>query len=150
MTDTTRGEPGHAGPPSQFPISGTPARGPSVPAATGRSLRAPCASKKGSSSVPDAGMRVQPDPTLKPGKTDMSNQDAHNENGAEQPRKIIAQQQERWTQITTQLQARIGAEVFSSWFGRMKLDCVGGGVALHTVPTAFLPHKTKKKKKKQQ
>ena len=68
----------------------------------------------------------------------MSSQDAHNENGAEQPRKIIAQQQERWTKITTQLQARIGAEVFSSWFGRMKLDCVGGGVALHTVPTAFL------------
>ena len=45
---------------------------------------------------------------------------------------------EKWLRVRRQLQARLGSEVFDSWFGRMKLETVAGGVALHTVPTAFL------------
>ncbi|MFZ1816005.1 MAG: chromosomal replication initiator protein DnaA [Rhizobiaceae bacterium] len=45
---------------------------------------------------------------------------------------------EHWTKVRTQLQARLGTEVFNSWFGRMKLESTTGGVALHSVPTAFL------------
>lgn len=43
-----------------------------------------------------------------------------------------------WQRIREQLQAKLGAEVFNSWFGRMKLEAVSGGVAVHSVPTAFL------------
>lgn len=46
--------------------------------------------------------------------------------------------EEQWQRLRTQLQARLGAEVFASWFGRLKLDEIGGGIAQHTVPTAFL------------
>lgn len=49
-----------------------------------------------------------------------------------------ARHEDSWDRIRTQLKARVGTEVFKSWFGRIKLDSVGGGVALHTVPTAFL------------
>ncbi|MBL8578024.1 MAG: chromosomal replication initiator protein DnaA [Mesorhizobium sp.] len=37
-----------------------------------------------------------------------------------------------------QLKARLGAEVYSSWFGRMKLDEASKGVVRLSVPTAFL------------
>jgi chromosomal replication initiator protein len=40
--------------------------------------------------------------------------------------------------VRAQLQAKLGTEVFNSWFGRVKLENVSGGVALHSVPTAFL------------
>ncbi|HSO47675.1 MAG TPA: chromosomal replication initiator protein DnaA [Rhizobiaceae bacterium] len=45
---------------------------------------------------------------------------------------------EQWLRIRAQLQARLGSEVFNSWFGRVKLESISGGVALHSVPTAFL------------
>ena len=40
--------------------------------------------------------------------------------------------------VKTQLKARIGAEVFSSWFARMKLAETSKGVVRLSVPTAFL------------
>lgn len=45
---------------------------------------------------------------------------------------------ESWVRIQEKLQAKLGKEVFDSWFGRLKLQGVSGGVALHSVPTAFL------------
>jgi len=46
--------------------------------------------------------------------------------------------QEAWLRVRQKLQAKVGSEVFNSWFGRMKMEDVSGGVALHSVPTAFL------------
>ncbi|MCU0789607.1 MAG: chromosomal replication initiator protein DnaA [Nitratireductor sp.] len=46
--------------------------------------------------------------------------------------------EEQWMRVRAQLQAKLGNEVFNSWFGRVKLESVSGGVALHSVPTAFL------------
>ena len=40
--------------------------------------------------------------------------------------------------VKTQLKARLGGEVYSSWFGRMKLAESSKGVARLSVPTAFL------------
>ena len=40
--------------------------------------------------------------------------------------------------VMAQLKARLGQEVFSSWFGRMKLAEASRGVVLLSVPTAFL------------
>jgi len=40
--------------------------------------------------------------------------------------------------IRTQLKARLGSEVYSSWFGRMKLAEGSKGVIRLSVPTAFL------------
>jgi chromosomal replication initiator protein len=45
---------------------------------------------------------------------------------------------EQWMRVRQQLQAKLGSEIFNSWFGRLKLVGISGGVALHTVPTAFL------------
>ncbi len=46
--------------------------------------------------------------------------------------------QQAWLRVRQQLQAKLGSEVFNSWFGRIKMEGVSGGVALHSVPTAFL------------
>ena len=46
--------------------------------------------------------------------------------------------QDKWLKIRTQLQAKLGVEVFDSWFGRLKIESISGGVATHSVPTAFL------------
>jgi chromosomal replication initiator protein len=46
--------------------------------------------------------------------------------------------EENWLRVRSQLQSQLGAEVFNSWFGRLKIEQVSGGVALHSVPTAFL------------
>ena len=43
-----------------------------------------------------------------------------------------------WQRVRQQLQTQLGSEVFNSWFGRMKMESVSGGIALHSVPTAFL------------
>ncbi len=40
--------------------------------------------------------------------------------------------------LRAQLQARVGADVYSSWFGRMKLAEASRGVVRLSVPTAFL------------
>lgn len=45
---------------------------------------------------------------------------------------------EQWERIRKQIQAKLGQDVFNSWFGRLKLENTAGGVALHSVPTAFL------------
>jgi chromosomal replication initiator protein len=44
----------------------------------------------------------------------------------------------RFERIKTQLKARLGSEVYSSWFGRMKLAETSKGVVRMSVPTAFL------------
>jgi chromosomal replication initiator protein len=40
--------------------------------------------------------------------------------------------------VTAQIKARVGGEVYSSWFGRMKVDEHSKGVVRLSVPTAFL------------
>ena len=44
----------------------------------------------------------------------------------------------QWEKIRKQILAKLGQEVFNSWFGRLKVESTAGGVALHSVPTAFL------------
>lgn len=46
--------------------------------------------------------------------------------------------EEQWHRVRQQLQIRVGKDVFNSWFGRMKLENISGGIAQHSVPTAFL------------
>jgi chromosomal replication initiator protein len=58
--------------------------------------------------------------------------------GANAGKPAKAGHDEMWVRIRVQLQARLGTEVFNSWFGGVKLESVSGGVALHSVPTAFL------------
>ena len=43
-----------------------------------------------------------------------------------------------WTQACRRLRAEVGEDVFNSWFGRLELDEVAGGVARLSVPTKFL------------
>lgn len=45
---------------------------------------------------------------------------------------------EKWARVKSQLQVKLGAEVFNSWFGRLKVESISGGVVVHSVPTAFL------------
>ena len=40
--------------------------------------------------------------------------------------------------VKAQLKARLGSEVYSSWFGRMKLSEASRGLVRISVPTAFL------------
>jgi len=50
----------------------------------------------------------------------------------------IPQAPEIFEKVAAQLRARLGSEVFSSWFGRMKLAEASKGVVRLSVPTAFL------------
>ena len=43
-----------------------------------------------------------------------------------------------WDRVVVQLKTQLGADVFNSWFGRLKLCGFEGGVILLSVPTAFL------------
>lgn len=133
MTDNTRGEPGRGGSSSHIAVSGSHTREQKMPLEPVRGSKTTCTSANGSTRETATGRDRQIKNSRKPGNTNMPSKD-----DGDQPRKIAAKQHESWNKIRTQLQARIGTEVFSSWFGRMKIDCVGGGVALHTVPTAFL------------
>jgi chromosomal replication initiator protein len=45
---------------------------------------------------------------------------------------------QRFERVKAQLKARLGSEVYSSWFGRMKLAEATKGVVRMSVPTAFL------------
>lgn len=45
---------------------------------------------------------------------------------------------EKWGRVKSQLLAKLGSEVFNSWFGRLKVESISGGVVVHSVPTAFL------------
>lgn len=40
--------------------------------------------------------------------------------------------------LTSKLKARVGSEIYSSWFGRLKLDEISKSVVRLSVPTAFL------------
>lgn len=46
--------------------------------------------------------------------------------------------EKQWERIREKLQIRLGKDVFNSWFGRLKIYSIEGGVASHSVPTAFL------------
>ncbi|MCO5090386.1 chromosomal replication initiator protein DnaA [Bosea sp. (in: a-proteobacteria)] len=46
--------------------------------------------------------------------------------------------QEAWERVRRRLRAELGEDVFSSWFGRLELADIAGGVACLTVPTRFL------------
>ena len=46
--------------------------------------------------------------------------------------------EQQWDRIRQKLQIKLGKDVFDSWFGRLKIYSVEGGVASHSVPTAFL------------
>jgi chromosomal replication initiator protein len=43
-----------------------------------------------------------------------------------------------WDRIQAKLKTKLGPEIFSSWFGRMKLVSLSRGQVIHSVPTAFL------------
>ncbi len=51
---------------------------------------------------------------------------------------IPANADQRFERIRAQLKARLGTEVYSSWFGRMKLAEASKGIVRMSVPTAFL------------
>ncbi len=51
---------------------------------------------------------------------------------------ISKKERQIWERICSKLKARLGSEVFNSWFGRLKLDAVSTGIITHSVPTAFL------------
>ncbi|MBV2142183.1 chromosomal replication initiator protein DnaA [Falsochrobactrum sp. TDYN1] len=46
--------------------------------------------------------------------------------------------EEAFERLTAKLKARVGSEIYSSWFGRLKLDDLSKSVARLSVPTAFL------------
>jgi chromosomal replication initiator protein len=46
--------------------------------------------------------------------------------------------EQNFERVKAQLKARLGVEVYSSWFGRMKLAEISKGVVRLSVPTAFL------------
>ncbi|WP_217575402.1 chromosomal replication initiator protein DnaA [Mesorhizobium sp. GbtcB19] len=46
--------------------------------------------------------------------------------------------EQKFERVKTQLKARLGAEVYSSWFGRMKVAEASRGIVRISVPTAFL------------
>ncbi len=39
--------------------------------------------------------------------------------------------------LTAKLKARVGTEIYSSWFGRLKLDDISKSIVRLSVPTAF-------------
>ena len=45
---------------------------------------------------------------------------------------------ESWDRIRKKLEVQLGKDVFDSWFGRLKLCSLDGGVVMLSVPTAFL------------
>ena len=45
---------------------------------------------------------------------------------------------EVFERLTAKLKARVGTEIYSSWFGRLKLDDISKSVVRLSVPTAFL------------
>lgn len=49
-----------------------------------------------------------------------------------------AEAEQRFERVKAQLKAKLGSEVYSSWFGRMKLAEASRGLVRLSVPTAFL------------
>ncbi|MBA8837050.1 chromosomal replication initiator protein DnaA [Ochrobactrum sp. RH2CCR150] len=46
--------------------------------------------------------------------------------------------EEAFERLTAKLKARVGSEIYSSWFGRLKLDDISKSIVRLSVPTAFL------------
>ncbi|TIX78116.1 MAG: chromosomal replication initiator protein DnaA, partial [Mesorhizobium sp.] len=46
--------------------------------------------------------------------------------------------EQKFDRVKAQLKARLGTEVYSSWFGRMKVAEASRGIVRISVPTAFL------------
>ncbi|MBC2884077.1 chromosomal replication initiator protein DnaA [Ochrobactrum sp. CM-21-5] len=46
--------------------------------------------------------------------------------------------EEVFERLTAKLKARVGSEIYSSWFGRLKLDDISKSIVRLSVPTAFL------------
>ena len=46
--------------------------------------------------------------------------------------------QHAWARTCARLRAELGEDVFTSWFGRLELDCIQDGCVHLTVPTKFL------------
>jgi len=57
---------------------------------------------------------------------------------ADEPETACSDAEQRFERVKVQLKARLGSEVYSSWFGRMKLTEASKGVVRISVPTAFL------------
>ena len=51
---------------------------------------------------------------------------------------VSSDAEQKFDRVKTQLKARLGAEVYSSWFGRMKVAEASKGIVRISVPTAFL------------
>jgi len=51
---------------------------------------------------------------------------------------VSSDTEQRFDRVKTQLKARLGTEVYSSWFGRMKVAEASKGIIRISVPTAFL------------
>ena len=45
---------------------------------------------------------------------------------------------EQWERVRQRLEISVGKDVFDSWFARLKLITIEGGIATHSVPTRFL------------
>ena len=46
--------------------------------------------------------------------------------------------QDAWERVRRRLRAELGEDVFSSWFARLEIAGIVGGIAYLTVPTRFL------------
>ncbi|RUU56689.1 chromosomal replication initiator protein DnaA [Mesorhizobium sp. M2C.T.Ca.TU.002.02.1.1] len=51
---------------------------------------------------------------------------------------VSSDAEQKFERVKAQLKARLGAEVYSSWFGRMKVAEASRGIVRISVPTAFL------------
>ena len=51
---------------------------------------------------------------------------------------VSSDAEQKFDRVKAQLKARLGAEVYSSWFGRMKVAEASKGIVRISVPTAFL------------
>lgn len=51
---------------------------------------------------------------------------------------VSSDAEQKFDRVKTQLKARLGTEVYSSWFGRMKVAEASKGIVRISVPTAFL------------
>jgi chromosomal replication initiator protein len=54
------------------------------------------------------------------------------------PNTTIADAEKSFTRVQKRLKAKVGQEVYTSWFGRLKLHCTSKNVIRLSVPTTFL------------
>lgn len=60
------------------------------------------------------------------------------QNNNQQMIAIINDSEAAFERLTSKLKARVGSEIYSSWFGRLKLDDLSKSIVRLSVPTAFL------------